>query len=589
MNDFRKVKLLVGLAWRACPLYLVLLVLSSLCSGAQVMANVILPKYLVDELVGGLRISYLAAFGGAIVGSNLLFGLLGGLLKRHLDVRREETSLKMTLALSDKIMRLPYPCLETPHVLDLKERASFAITNQGALDEFISQFAELVKNAVTLAGLLAVLFAFSWVLVALLAATIGIQLLIQKRFAKYRAAYYRQVLPVNRRYGYYVDLAFDDVYQKDIRLYGMEPMVADRVWSYNREIFRWASVFKRREGLVAGLGVAVGALQSALVYGCVGLRVATAWRGPRIGLGSFSMYTSAAVSFTMSVGALGNSWIALGAVLEYLDPFAELMSLADEEDCGTEPFAGEFRTIEFREVSFRYPNCEALVLDEVSFSVREGEKISVVGLNGAGKTTLIKLLCGLYRPVSGEILVNGTDISRYRRGEYLAAIAAVFQDYKLFDFTVWENITARPLGEGNARHCAQLAGIAEKIESLPKGYASRIGQELDEEGVEFSGGERQKLAIARALCKSASLIILDEPTSALDPFAEAEIYENFNELAGERTAFYISHRMSSSQFCDRILVLDGGRVADFATHAELMHREGLYRTLFLTQSQNYRH
>ncbi|MDE7223596.1 MAG: ABC transporter ATP-binding protein/permease, partial [Acetatifactor sp.] len=219
-----------------------------------------------------------------------------------------------------------------------------------------------------------------------------------------------------------------------------------------------------------------------------------------------------------------------------------------------------------------------------------GEKIAVVGLNGAGKTTLIKLLCRLYQPQKGRILVNGRNIQDYNYESYMRQVAAVFQDYRLFDFSIEENISCRAPGqdESTVQKLVAQVGLAEKLKDLPEGMHTLLGKAYDEEGTELSGGQQQKVAIARALYKNASLIILDEPTSALDPLAEAEIYENFNELTGGKTAIYISHRMSSSVFCNKVLVIDQGRIADYDRHDQLMKKEGgLYRRMFEAQAENY--
>jgi len=204
---------------------------------------------------------------------------------------------------------------------------------------------------------------------------------------------------------------------------------------------------------------------------------------------------------------------------------------------------------------------------------------------------LIKLLCRLYRPDSGIIKINDIDIFEYDHESYMARIAAVFQDFRLFAFGIDENITCQPSGtdEGQIDELIRQVGLKDKIDSLPNSIKTMLGKAYSQDGVELSGGESQKVAIARALYKDASLIILDEPTSALDPLAEADIYANFNKLVGEKTAFYISHRMSSSVFCDRILIIDGGMVADFDTHAALMtKKESLYFKLFNSQAENYK-
>ncbi len=200
-------------------------------------------------------------------------------------------------------------------------------------------------------------------------------------------------------------------------------------------------------------------------------------------------------------------------------------------------------------------------------------------------------MCRLYKPTSGTIFINGRDIFCYDNESYRRRIAAVFQDYKLFDFTIEENVTCGEAREDTARamELMEKVGMKEKVESLKNGIRSLFGKAYDPEGVEMSGGQNQKVAIARALYKNASLIILDEPTSALDPLAEAEIYEHFNSLVGEKTALYISHRMSSSVFCDRVLVLENGVVRDFDTHQNLMKKtDSLYCKLFEAQAENYR-
>lgn len=250
-------------------------------------------------------------------------------------------------------------------------------------------------------------------------------------------------------------------------------------------------------------------------------------------------------------------------------------------------------SFEFDHVSFAYPGSEKEVLHDVSFRVERGQRISIVGLNGAGKTTLVKLLCRLYKVTEGEIRVNGRNIFDYDYTSYMKTVAAVFQDYKLFAFSLRENITGQaekaPEEEKRLEKIIEEVGMKEKLDGLPQGLDSLYGKEYEERGILMSGGEAQKLAIARALYKDGSLVIMDEPASALDPISEAEIYEKFNTMVEDKTALYISHRMSSSVFCDKVLVIDGGTVADFDTHENLMKKaESLYYKLFHSQAVNYR-
>ncbi|HHZ11660.1 MAG TPA: ABC transporter ATP-binding protein, partial [Acholeplasmataceae bacterium] len=310
-----------------------------------------------------------------------------------------------------------------------------------------------------------------------------------------------------------------------------------------------------------------------------------------ISLGDVSFYIAAIIALSTALRGISGLLTEMNTnarlsddYFDYLDDQSLFTLQGDRKAIPQE----ETLEIEFRNVTFTYPRSEQVILDGISFKINKGEKISIVGLNGAGKTTFVKLLCRLYRPKSGEILVNGRSIYEYDYESYLRQISAVFQDFKLFSYSLKENILNEDGDEEEAYKVACKVGLKEKIDSLPEGINSLYSKIFDEKGIELSGGEAQKVAIARALHKNASLVILDEPTSALDPIAEAEIYMHFNELVEEKTAIYISHRMSSSVFCDRIIVIDSGKISAIAPHAELMKdTEGLYYKLFMTQAQNY--
>ncbi|MDR7870871.1 MAG: ABC transporter ATP-binding protein [Tissierellaceae bacterium] len=591
MKHIKKLKMFFTLAWRISPSYIILLIADTLLTSLQIFSNVILPKFLIDELVGDMNINRLILFGSLIVLSNVFFTFLTNTTKKYMDVKKIYMSEKFSQEMARKIMNVEFFYLENPYYLDLKERAVFAINNQGALQSLIVQIAMTLKNIITIAGLLTIMFTLSWVLVLLLVITIIISVLIYKSFVSYQMDFFQEIIPVNRKYGYYVGFAYDDKIQKDIRLYDMNKMMTDRVAYYNDEINTWFSAYYKKQGKYLGSIGVVNDLQSALAYGYVGLRVISSRFGQRISIGSFTMYVSAAINFTTTTMELGRSLIGLVQMLGYLEPFMEFMSLPDEDTLdGKHEFIGEIESIEFKDVSFKYPGSETFVLEDISFNIDKGEKISIVGLNGAGKTTMIKLICRLYHPTKGTILINGRNIFDYDHKSYMDKIAAVFQDYKLFAFSIDENITCKEINSDSEKtmDIIEEVGLKDKIDELLDGIASLYGKAYDEKGIEMSGGESQKIAIARALYKDASLIILDEPTSALDPLAEAEIYEHFNSMVGDKTAIYISHRMSSSVFCDKILVIDQGRISDYDTHKNLLKDEdSLYTKLFKSQAVNY--
>lgn len=269
-------------------------------------------------------------------------------------------------------------------------------------------------------------------------------------------------------------------------------------------------------------------------------------------------------------------------------PFMQVLSIPDEKRMGKHiELEKDIEEIEFKDVCFTYPRQQNEVLKNISFKISKGECVSIVGLNGAGKSTLIKLLCRLYKPTSGEICVNGININDYDIDSYNKHISCVFQDFKLFGYSIKENIIPDDGNEDEAIRLINALGMKDKIDSLKDGINTMLNKQLSDDGVELSGGQAQKIAIARALYKGSDIVILDEPTSALDPKSEADIYENFNRLTKDKTALYISHRMSSSTFCDKILVIDGGVITDYDSHANLMKKDCLYKTLFNKQAANY--
>lgn len=582
----------IKLAWSVSPAYLVLLVVHAFCETAKNLLNVVLPMYLIDELIGTKDIKQLCLFGGLIVANNVGMTLVSNTLQRFIRVKEEQTHDGMNKLMSEKIMNLEYSYLENPYYLDLKERAVFTVQNQNVISNLIIAMSELLSRGTTLVGLVTILISLGPVLLIVLLVGIGLMILAYAGVSKYQTEAMQETIPINRRFGYYFNLAFDKEVQKDIRLYQMEPMVTERVVEFSNDTCDLFEKMQIRFGKAMGQMAAIGEGIAAFSYGYVGLRTLGTTLGPQLSIGALTMYVSAAINFSSMVTLFGQSVVALMQFLNWLDPYMEFMSLAEEtKSTGKMLFEGDVETLEFRNVTFTYPKAEKAVLQNVSFSIRKGEKISIVGLNGAGKSTLVKLICRMYQADSGEILINGRNIYDYEYMSYMKTISAVFQDYRLFNFSIAENISCQEK-DSNVEEVNRLVhevGLEEKVKELPLGIESRFGKEYDEDGIEMSGGQAQKIAIARALYKKASMVILDEPASALDPIAEAEIYEKFNSLVEDKTAIYISHRMSSSVFCDKILIIDEGTVADFDTHEHLMQKtESLYYKLFMSQAENYK-
>ena len=372
---------------------------------------------------------------------------------------------------------------------------------------------------------------------------------------------------------------------KDIFMYCAKKMIQKTI-NTEREGVR-KNVFTIARINSAG-GIGTGMIQGILLcvsYYCV---LALAIAGT-ITVGMVLRYAQAIFQACMSVSAsirlAGEFRTDVGRIastLEYLNLEAE----KTKGDSFTEMTKG---VIEFRNVSFRYPGTKELVLDHVSLKIEPSEKIAVVGKNGSGKTTLVKLLCRLYEPEEGEILWNGKNIREYDLKEWQKIFAIVFQDYSLLSLTLGQNVAASEQYEAErAKEVLQLAGFGERLNKLKKGLETVVYPEYEQDGVSFSGGEEQKIAIARAIYKGGQICILDEPTAALDPVSESRVYESFDEIVKGKTAVYISHRLSSCKFSDRIFVLDNGKIAESGTHEALLSQNGLYAQLWQAQAQYYK-
>lgn len=372
---------------------------------------------------------------------------------------------------------------------------------------------------------------------------------------------------------------------KDIFMYRAKKMIQKTI-DTEREGVRKNVFTIARINCAGGLGT--GMIQGILLcvsYYCV---LALAIAGT-ITVGMVLRYAQAIFQACMSVSAsirlAGEFRTDVGRIastLEYLNLEAE----KTKGDSFTEMTKG---VIEFRNVSFRYPGTKELVLDHVSLKIEPSEKIAVVGKNGSGKTTLVKLLCRLYEPEEGEILWNGKNIREYDLREWQKIFAIVFQDYSLLSLTLGQNVAASEQYEAErAKEVLQLAGFGERLNKLKKGLETVVYPEYEQDGVSFSGGEEQKIAIARAIYKGGQICILDEPTAALDPVSESRVYESFDEIVKGKTAVYISHRLSSCKFSDRIFVLDNGKIAESGTHEALLSQNGLYAQLWQAQAQYYK-
>ena len=395
----------------------------------------------------------------------------------------------------------------------------------------------------------------------------------------------------NRVFGYFSSASSNRARMADMRFYKQQAIA--EYYLEKNNTFSMKSTFAQYAKGPMGLLIALSSCVSAFLTGLIYLLVCIkAWAGA-FGLGTATQYIGSVTSFFGGFSELMKCIGVMRINSSFLDTVFELLDTPNTMYQGsltTEKRSDIQYDVEFRDVSFKYPGSEAYALRHVNMKFKVGSRLAVVGMNGSGKTTFIKLLCRLYDPTEGEILLNGIDIRKYRYDDYMKIFSVVFQDFQLLALPLGQNVAAsQTYDAARVLDCLNKAGFGEKLAKMPHGLDTYLYKSVDTEGVDVSGGEAQKIAIARALYKDSPFIILDEPTAALDPIAEAEIYSKFDEIAGDKTAVYISHRLSSCKFCDEIAVFDSGSVIQQGTHSDLLADEsGKYFELWNAQAQYYK-
>ncbi len=556
---------------------------------------VYLPKIVIDGVMGSWSLGELTRNLIGYSALIILFRFISEFSEHKFIKDRSSFIHKMGAAFSTKVLNLRYDLLEDANILDLSEKASYPLTHF-----IIFSILDDIKNAgISLAriiGVGAILISFNiWLTLFALVMCLLSGYFLEKN-SKINEQFAMDIMPINRRYNYYLGLLVNEEFQKEYRLFNLNKVIEKKLKSYmNITLDRIKEVYKET-AKIKTINQTFVALTRFVIYLYSGLRV-LGIGGDFINLGTFSIVITSSEMFSQSITTLINSIISISRDIRFVKPLFEFYEL---EEYGVEieglKEATPLETLEFKNVSFSYPNSDRKILNNISFKMNKGETLALVGRNNAGKSTLVKLIARLFEPDSGEILWNGVDIMDLELNSYLRELAYVFQDFQLFPFKIWENIASYADTnediipkeiESKVRDCLSRVDMENAIDKLPHGLNTWMNKNLNENSTEFSGGQRQKLAMARAIYKDASFAILDEPTAALDPLAESEIYANFSDLVKDKTALFISHRMSASKFCDRILVLDNGTIIGSGNHEELLETNSLYSSLYEAQAQYY--
>ena len=594
-----------------CRGNLFLRMISAILEAVQPFVNIYMSAKIVDMLLAGAPMEEILLYVGITVGLHFSIQILNRLLWYFIRVRDNILHKNYRRSQKGKVAELDYDLVdnvETQKTLNTMHQHE-KISSGGIL-LFYYNAPNLIHYIFTVIFSVAMTFSlfvspypaarsgitkyvvtpyFAAFILVLCVASVWLSVHCSAKRERYAQTEWQKFTFINQFYSAMFRVMYDTAGSMQVRIYHQKKQLLDALRvnvqqsdAIGEDISRYRL---RHETVIMGIAETV---MQIVLYTFAGLGALVG----RFSVGSISKYINSILKFTNAVSTFASIFELLrfnNTMTKVYFDFIETPSHMYQGSLTVEKRSDRNYNVEFRDVSFRYPNTDFWALRHVNLKFNIGEKLAVVGMNGSGKTTMIKLMCRLYDPTEGQIFLNGIDIRKYDYKEYMSIFSVVFQDFKLFAFTLGENVaTGTEYDEERVRACLVEANFGDRLAALEKGTKTYLYRNFEKDGVQISGGEAQKIALARALYKDAPFIILDEPTAALDPIAEAEVYSNFNKIVGDKTAIYISHRLSSCRFCDKIVVFDAGSIVQVGTHDALVaDTSGKYHELWTAQAQYY--
>lgn len=552
----------------------------------QPIVTAYIPKAMIDCINDGVTVGRLTLVVGLLSVLVVLTTWLAPFMQELLNGSARIIRMRYAMIAFRKNLNTEYTNIESPEGREKNKRAMefYRSYYSGSADflDSCNQFCVCIVGVVTS---LALIYKINIVMILIILATCVCEFFLLKFLNAKEKKTKDKRSSVFVRFDYYYNLSRDFSAAKDIRLYGFTDYFLQAVAKIIYELEKINQKYMHQSIKVGGTRALLNLLRELVAYAYLTHLVC---RG-RLSVSDFIFYFGIITGFS--------NWI-MNAVYQYSNlerccndcaAFREFVESTEESESKPNVNFDSVDSIEFKNVSFTYPSADKSTINNMSFKVSKGENIAIVGENGAGKTTAIKLLCGLYYPTAGDISVNGKSSRDFSANSYFNLFSAVFQDYYFMPMTIAENICTTSNYDKEKLYAAfDKAGILDKINTLPNKEKSYMIKDVYKDAVDFSGGEKQKLLLAKAIYKNTPILILDEPTAALDPIAENELYLKYNEMTDNRISFFISHRLSSTRFCDRILFIKDGRVAESGTHEELMALKGAYYRMYQIQSYYYK-
>ena len=582
------IRFMLSRARRHCPsVIFICFVLSALQVGTQT-AQLLLAPQILSKVESSAPLPELLGTIGFFTTAIFLLSFLNLYLYGRTYIPRIDIRTKIIGEINRKSFVTSYPNCDDPDRKALLNKALEATSGNSEASEYIwTTVTELMTNLGGFVVYLLMLTGLKPVMLLVIIVTSALSFWVNRRTNQWKHRFWEE----NRKNwlgSVYLARKTQSIEAaKDIRIFGLAEWI---MALYGKTLDAIVDFVGKREKRVIWADitdVALTFLQNGIAYAYL---LGMAVRG-ELSASEFLLYFSAVTGLSAWVRGILDHCSTLYQQCQEIGTIVEYLNTPEQFRFGSGTPLPDTDSVELRleNVTFRYPGSEKPLFENLDLTIRPGEKLAVVGLNGAGKTTLVKLLCGFYDPDGGRVTLNGIDIREFDRREYYGLLCAVYQEFSILDMTIAENVALRTEGidEGRVRECLQMAGLDEFVRSLPQGLGAHVGRSVYDDGILLSGGQTQRLMLARALYKGGPILVLDEPTAALDPIAESDIYQKYSAMTGGKTSIFISHRLASTRFCDRILYLSDGVIAEEGTHEELLKLGGAYAELYEIQSRYY--
>ena len=569
---------------------LVLYIILTLVNAIIPILSAFLPKLVIERLTSDSDIWGLIDTVMIFMGSIAVLTGVSKFLTKYLYFEKFSINVHYLKLVANKGLTTDYINQENGTFRKLQEESFQCCNGHSPLTQLYDVLQSLGTSVLGIAVFSAVLFKLNAAVILFLFVTTAFSFYLNKRVVKWTDEHSKERMGYVQQLSYINAVSGDARSAKDIRLYPMAKWFSDIYEDNMKGIAAWYRKLTKKLFRVTACDGALGLLREGIIY----LYLIYMFMNGHISVGDFVLYFGVVNGFSSWLSEIFAEALVLNQLSTKIKRFREYLDFPEyyRKEDGVHPDRDKMpMEIELKNVSFRYEKNQPYVLKNFSLVIRPGEHLAVVGLNGAGKTTLIKLICGLIDPTDGQVLYNGKPVTEYNRVELYQMYSAVFQQFSIMPVTIEEIVAEAPKAQVDServKKCLELAGMWERIQKLPDKLQSQYGRTIYDDGIEFSGGETQKLLLARSIYKSAPILLLDEPTAALDPIAESELYQKYNQISEGKTAVFISHRLASANFCNRIILIENGVICEEGTHRELLAKKGKYYNLFELQAKYYR-